>query len=313
MLQETAGRLAGVVAPSHTLVVAGRAHARAVRRQLPWLTRSNLLVEPEGRNTAAAIALAALHIERVHGLREAVMLVLPADHVIGNATTFRTTIRRAIAVAASADVLVTLGIKPNRPETGYGYIRVGSALAGHAHRVSRVAGFIEKPSRPRAEALLRRGKVLWNSGMFVWRVDSILRALRRYLPQVVGPLSRRRGGLAAIYRRLPSVSIDHGVLERARNVAVVPATFSWNDVGTWAAVESLWHDARNGNAVRGLAVAVDSRGCIVEAGRLVALLGVDDLVVVDTADALLVCRKDRAQDVRLVVEALQRRGLERYL
>src|SRR2546430_2588906 len=169
----------------------------------------------------------------------------------------------------------------------------------------------------RAEALVTGEAVLWNSGIFAWRGSAILAALRTHLPEVIGPLERAGTGaraLAAAYRRLPAVSIDYGVLERAERVAVVRARFRWSDVGSWAAVAALWSGGNGRNALRGRAVSIDSRGCLVDSSeRLVAVLGEDDLVVVDTPDAVLVCRKDRAQDVRLVVDELRRRGLRRYL
>jgi mannose-1-phosphate guanylyltransferase len=243
------------------------------------------------------------------------MAVLPADHAVGDLPAFRRDLALALDVAERTSALVTIGVTPTRPETGYGYIRTGAALAGTRGRAARVEAFIEKPERTRAEALLARGNVLWNSGIFAWRAEAILDALRAHLPTVIGPLEAARGrGLARVYRGLPSISIDHGVMERAAEVAVVRARFSWSDVGSWAAVAALWSGGNGQNALRGQAIPIDSRGCLIDSpDRLVAVLGVDDLVVVDTPDALLVCRKDRAQDVRLVVEELRRRGLRRYL
>jgi mannose-1-phosphate guanylyltransferase/mannose-6-phosphate isomerase len=247
------------------------------------------------------------------------MIVLPADHVIGDASAFRATLDRAATVAATTDRLVTIGVPPTHPETGYGYIAPGEALAPRDDGAHAVARFLEKPDRERAAALIAAGGVLWNAGIFAWRVGRILEELRRWVPEVLGPIEAafRRGSasaLAAAYRRIPAVSIDVGVLERAARVAVVRATFPWSDVGSWAAVADLWRDGAGGNAVRGRAVVVDSEGCVVDAGsRLVALVGVHDLVVVDTPDALLVCPRARAQDVRLVVDELRRRRLRRYL
>jgi len=245
---------------------------------------------------------------------------VPSDHVIGDLPRFRRTIARAVVVAERTGALVTLGIRPTRPETGYGYIRPGPPLRGMGAGVAWVDAFIEKPALVRARRLVASGRSLWNSGMFVWRVDRILAELERLLPDVVGPLARamRTGGqvaLARAYRRIPAVSIDTGVMERADRVAVVPAGFPWSDVGSWAAVGELWPRSRDGrNATRGRVVALDSRGCVVDSpDRLVALLGVDDLVVVDTADAVLVCPRGRAQEVRRVVVELQRQGLDRYL
>jgi mannose-1-phosphate guanylyltransferase len=247
------------------------------------------------------------------------MVVVPSDHVIGDGPRFTRTMERALAVAERSGALVTLGIRPTRPETGYGYVRPGPRLAGANGGATWVDAFIEKPPLARARQLVAGG-ALWNSGMFVWRVDRILDELERLLPDVLRPLMRAVGtggeaALARAYRRLPSVSIDTGVMERAARVAVVPANFAWSDVGSWAAAGELWRQrGPAGNASRGRVIAVDSRGCIVDTPkRLVALLGVEDLVVVDTPDAVLVCRVDRAQDVRRVVAELQRQGLGRYL
>jgi mannose-1-phosphate guanylyltransferase len=315
LLQETIARIAPLVARDRLLVVTARDQAAAVRAQLAG-RRVAVLSEPAGRNTAAAVALAATVIAR----RDpgAVMVVLPSDHAIRDLVRFRADVRLALDVAERRGALVTLGSEPTRPETGYGYLCVGARIAGERGRVAWVDRFVEKPPRARAEALLRAGNVLWNTGVFAWRVDAILAALRRHLPSVVRALDAAVGrgarALAAAYARLPAVSIDTGVLERAERVAVVRARFRWTDVGSWAALEPLWTSPGNGrNAVRGRALPIDSHGCLVDSPtRLVALLGVEDLVVVDSPDALLVCRKDRAQDVRLVVDELRRRGLGRY-
>ena len=318
MLQETVARLVPLTRRDRIVVVTAHAQASAVRAQLRALRGVRVLVEPEGRNTAAAIALAALHVQRL--APDAVMAVLPADHAIADRRLFAADLALAFTAAERTGALVTIGVPPTHPETGYGYIRPGEPLADTGGRAFRVAAFIEKPDRARAEALLAEGAVRWNAGIFAWRVTAILDALRAHLPEVLEPLEaalarRSARALAAAYRRLPSVSIDVGVMERAANVVMVEARFPWSDVGSWAAIEPLWRADGNGaNAVRGRAIAVDSRGCIVDSPRrLVALLGVDDLVVIDTPDALLVCPKRRAQDVRLVVEELRRRGLRRHL
>jgi mannose-1-phosphate guanylyltransferase len=318
MLEETVARIAPLVRSDRVLVVTGHAHAAGVRTRLASRKGVHVLVEPEARNTAAAIALAALHIARRHP--KAVMVVLPADHAVAPLKVFRADLDVAMNIAARTGSLVTLGISPTHPETGYGYIQAGAGLERTRGRASAVERFIEKPDRARAAALLAAGGVLWNAGIFAWRVDSILAELRRHVPQVLEPLeaAMRRGGAAArrtAYRRLPAISIDTGVLEESDKVAVVRARFRWSDVGSWAAVAALWAPDGNGqNVLRGSALPIDSQGCVVDSPkRLVALLGVKDLVVVDTPDALLVCQKDRAQDVRLVVDELRRRGLGRYL
>ena len=316
LLADTVARLRPLVAPARTHVVTAVDHAAAVRRELSGVPRANVIVEPQGRNTAAAIALAALRLAAI--APDAVMAVLPSDHVIGDPSAFRATLARAFDVAERSDALVTLGVAPTHAETGYGYIAIGPPLDGvpGAHAVAR---FIEKPDRARAEALVASGDVLWNAGIFAWRVERILAELERRLPDVVRPLARAvelgsASALARAYRQLPAVSIDTGILEHADGIAVVRASFPWSDVGSWAAVASLWRRDGAANATRGAVVAVDSEGCVVDAGsRLVAVLGVRDLVVVDTPDAILVCPTGRAQDVRLVVDELRRRKLERYL
>jgi len=317
MLQETVARLSPLVGRQRLRIVTGREHARAVRSQLRGLRSGQVLIEPQARNTAAAIALATLAV--VREADDASIAVLPADHAIEDGARFRADLGVALDVAERTGALVTLGLPATRPETGYGYIRPGTPVPATSGRAAWVKAFIEKPDRERAAALVG-AQALWNSGIFAWRASAILAALRAHLPALVDGLEdalrrRDRGALAAAYRRLPAVSIDTGVLEHAARVAVVRARFRWADVGSWAALEPYWRSAGNGrNAVRGRAVPIDSRGCVVDSPeRLVALVGVDDLVVVDSPDALLVCRKDRAQDVRLVVAELRRRGLERYL
>src|SRR5262245_1122784 len=317
MLQETVDRVASLIPRARVLVVTSREQARGVRAQVPGLAAGNVLSEPEGRNTAAAIALAALRLTSLHP--DAVMAVLPADHAIPDRALFRADLDLALSLAERTGALVTIGVKPTHPETGYGYIRPGKTVPGTRGRAAWVQAFVEKPDRARAEALLAEEGILWNAGIFAWRAASILSELRTYVPAVLEPLEAIADAgtarLAATYRRLPAVSIDVGVLERARRVAVVLARFAWGDVGRRAALEPFWGaNGAGANAVRGQAVAIDSRGCVVDApSRLVALLGVNDLVVVDTADAILVCRKDRAQDVRLLVDELRRRRLARYL
>ena len=317
MLQETVARLAPGIRRDRIFVVTAEAQAAAVRRQLRATRGVRVLVEPQGRNTAAAIALAALHIRRE--APDAVMAVLPADHAIPDRVRFGEDLALALTVAETRQTLVTIGIPPTHPETGYGYIRRGAALPDLDGRAFAVAAFIEKPDRARAEQLLAGGDVRWNAGIFAWSVPTILGALRTHVPDVLAPLEAASGkrpqarALAAAYRKLPSISIDVGVLERATDVAMVEARFPWSDVGSWASIEPFWR-GDDGNAVRGRTVAIESRGCIVDSPqRVVALLGVDDLIVVDTPDALLVCPKGRAQDVRLVVDELRRQGLGRLL
>lgn len=311
LLQDTVARLRGLVPTAHVLVVTHRDHAVEARRQLPEVPRRNVLVEPQGRNTAPCLALAALEIERRAG-DGATFVSLPADHAIADPRAFRSTVREAFAWAAAEPVAVTIGIRPSGPETGYGYVHVGRRVGG---RTARVRAFVEKPTAARARRFVASKAYLWNSGMFVWRTKTILALLDRHLPNVTGPLRAVRGArspaaLAKAYARLPSISIDYGVMEHAEQVLVVQASFGWSDVGSWAALADL-DVGRHGRAP---VIPIDAaRPVVFGNGRLVALVGLDDVIVVDTPDAVLVCRRDRAQDVRRVVDELARRRLEAYL
>jgi mannose-1-phosphate guanylyltransferase len=312
LLQETVARLAGLVPASQILIVTHRDHATGVRRQLPNLPRQNILSEPIARNTAPCLALAALEIER--RAPGATFVSVPADHAIADPREFRATLLEALAWAAAEPVAVTIGIRPTAPETGYGYIQVGAKAAG---RTARVRAFVEKPNATRARKFVASRQYLWNSGMFAWQTATILDLLDRLLPAVMGPLRmamakrarQRPAALARAYARVPSISIDYGVMEHARGVLVVAGDFGWSDVGSWTALAEL-NVAGSSTHV----VPVDAKNAVVFGnGRLVAVVGIEDVIVVDTPDAILVCHRDRAQDVRRVVDELARRGLTGYL
>jgi mannose-1-phosphate guanylyltransferase len=324
LLQETVARMRGLVATERVVVVTGREHAAAVRRQLPELAADNILVEPVGRNTAPCIALAAEWIHR--RAPGSVMAVMPSDHAIRDIKAFRRTLRRAFAVAEREEALVTLGVRPTHPDTGYGYINAGADIDERAPCVFRVARFREKPPATVAKRYVASGRYLWNAGIFVWRTAVIRAALERHLPRVAAPLrqaalgGRRLRLPLSLYRVLPSVSIDVGVMEPAAArrgppaVVVIACDFGWSDVGNWAALGPVWGRDRKGNASRGRTTLLDSSGMTVYAGtRLVAGLGVHDLIIVDTPDAVLVCPASRAQDVRLVVAELARRYGESFV
>jgi mannose-1-phosphate guanylyltransferase len=318
LLQETAHRLRGVVPWSRIVVVAPRDLAALVRRQLPRLPRANLIIEPAARGTAACLALTAAWIAR--RAPDATMGVFPADHVIRNVAGFQRSVRRAFETAEQHDCLVTFGIRPLVPETGYGYVETGAVLRRGAPRVDWAARFVEKPDRATAQRFVESGRHWWNSGMFVWRVAVLRAAFERHAPELGRVMDRfssaRRGDVAAArraFQRLPAVSIDVAVMERAKRVAVVVATFDWSDVGSWAAIPALWGIDANGNAARGPAVLVDCHDTLVNGtSRLVAVLGMRDVVVVDSPDAVLVCPRSRAQDVRQIVAALERGAYRRW-
>jgi mannose-1-phosphate guanylyltransferase len=315
MLQETARRLHGVVPRSRVLVVAPPAYTRLVRAQLPWLAAENLVIEPAPRGTAACLALVAAEVARRHP--QAALAVLAADHAIDDVAALRTCLRRAYDVAGDG-WLVTFGIPPTGPETGYGYVRLGAPLDRRRPRVARALRFVEKPDGRRARRFVADGSYRWNSGMFAWRVDAFRAELARHAPAVAAAaeavIAGRGAAARRAYARLASAPVDVAVLERARRIAVVDATFDWSDVGSWAAMAALWGTDGDGNAQRGAALLLDCQRTTVHAGsRLVAVLGAEDLVVVDTPDALLVCPRQRAQDVRAVVRALGRGGTRRLI
>jgi mannose-1-phosphate guanylyltransferase len=312
LLQDTVARLRGLVPLKQTLIVTHRDHAQEVRRQLRGIPAANVLVEPVGRNTAPCLALATLEITR--RAPHATFASLPADHTIADVRRFRTTLAEGYRLANRERCPVTIGIRPSGPETGYGYIRVGAPLTRDARWVR---AFVEKPVLAAARRFVRSGEYLWNSGMFVWRADTVLALLDRHLPSLTATLrpatvGRGRGAaLARAYRSIAPASIDYAIMEKTDRVIVVPGDFGWNDVGSWAAVADLDGTKQGGRAP---VVAVDASGNVVfNPERLVALVGVNDVIVVDAPDAILICRKDRAQDVRDVVAELERRRLDAYL
>lgn len=293
------------------LVSADQAQAfkRAVKGLIP---PRNLIVEPAGRGTAVAIAYGAAIIARRFG-EQTVVAVMPADHLITPPNGFRQTIAAAIGLAAKNAAIVVVGIAPTRAESGYGYQQIGRPV-GAGFKVDR---FIEKPPPAQAQKMVRSGKFLWNGGMFVMRAETLNAELREHAPALAAAApafaQMKSRELAQVYRRLDFDAFDRVVVEKSANVLGVRARFRWHDVGSW---EGLWEAlrGRGGNALSGNVVAIGTEGVLARAGdRLMVLLGVNDLVVIDSGDAILVARRPRSQDVRLVIEELERRGLTRYL
>jgi mannose-1-phosphate guanylyltransferase len=310
LIAQTAARLRGLVDLEHTLVVTAAEHVALVEKFLPKLPRENILAEPVGRNTAACVAWAALEVDkRSPG---AVHVVLPSDHVIEPAREFRRVLAAAAEEAAESGALYTLGIRPTSPATGYGYIESGEVVRHHAGvEVRRVVCFVEKPDRARAEVFAASGRFFWNAGIFVWSTRAILGALRDHAPDLVGALAgvASEADRARVYAGLRSVAVDVAVLEKAQNVRVIPIAFTWSDVGSWAALPEVHAlDADENCAAGGVRVlAEDAERCIVygKRGELTALVGVHDLIVVRAGKAVLVCPRDRAQDVKAIVARLE--------
>ena len=312
LLDATAARAQRIATRARVWVVCGFEHERPIRAALR-LPRERVLVEPLRRNTAAAVAFAAHRIAAEDP--DAVMLVLPADHVIPDLRAFAGAVRSAAQAAHAARVLVTLGVAPTRPETGYGYIQRGAPVGAAHPGLYRVRRFVEKPDAARAQRYLRTGDFLWNAGIFVWSAREILAEIARYMPALdaaFAPLGAVRRPSRAVVRRAyhaaPSAPIDTGVMERSRRVWTLPVSWHWSDVGTWESLaQELGVAAGQSRLVAG-ELAFDDRGGNLVWGqpdRPVALLGVAGVVVVDTGDALLVARLDRSNDVREVVKALK--------
>ncbi|MDP1991831.1 MAG: mannose-1-phosphate guanylyltransferase [Syntrophales bacterium] len=322
IIRETVDRIRPLVPAEKTLIVTGRSHAAELIRQLPEIPPENILIEPVGRNTAPCIGLAALHI--LKRVPDAVMLVLPSDHRIGDEAAFRRILQAAAREAFQGNSLVTIGIRPTGPETGYGYIEQGELISNNgSDELYRVRSIREKPPREQAERFLAQGGFSWNSGMFVWKASTIIEAIGLHLPDLQRGLLEIREALGTdreeevvgtIYAGLQSVSIDYGVMEKAKDVLVIPGAFDWSDLGSWDALWEVSQKDINGNAVRGEFIGIDAANSLVHSsGKLVALVGVKDLLVVETKDALLICRRGRSQDVKKIVESLEKSGLTSYL
>lgn len=299
------------------LVVTGASLLEPTRRALPDLASSAFLAEPEARNTAPAIGIAAV-VSRVR-YGDEVVAVLPSDHYVRDTAGFRRALADACAVAAD-DWIVTLGIEPTHPETGYGYISYdrSTTIGANAHRIE---AFVEKPDLPTAMEYVASERYAWNAGIFVFRPAAMLAEIERQMPALASGLAEIGDAVdtpafddvvARIFPTLPKTSIDFGVMEGAERAAVVPADIGWSDIGHWGSIEALQPADEHGNTTRGQTIALDSERCVVFNGTdaaLTAIIGLDDIVVVHTEDAVLVVPRDRAQDVRQIVDEIRRRGL----
>lgn len=316
LLADAVYRIRPIIPEKRILVITSADLLKAVRRLLPGLPKANVIGEPCGRDTAAAITLAAALIKARNP--HAVFCVLTADHVVGDAAVFRRTLKESLARAAAADVLVTIGLKPAFPSTGFGYIEAGARIAGQARTAFYcVRRFVEKPNERIAARYVKTGRFYWNSGMFVWSLSAWERALRRHCPPLarlldtLTPLAGRTGfkaGLKRAYAGLEKISVDYAVMEHADNIVMAEGVFTWDDVGSWSALEQHFPKDGHGNVVVGNGELMESSGNIVVADNgLVALVGVDNMVVVKAGAVTLVCRKDRSQEVKRMVAKLRRR------
>jgi mannose-1-phosphate guanylyltransferase/mannose-6-phosphate isomerase len=325
LIQLTVDRVLPLIKREHVFIVTNQGIAGDIETQLTqrfggsW--DRNLILEPEAKNTAPALGLSAIHVNRIDP--EGIVVVLSADHAIRNVKAFLACISTA-EQAARQDYLVTLGIKPSRPETGYGYIKAGEpcredGLAG----ISRVERFVEKPDLKTAQEYLESGQYYWNSGMFVWKVRTFLEEIERHLPALHQGLmdfqksigsGSEADSIRTLFSRLDPISIDYGIMEKTARAAIVPADIGWSDVGSWTALEEVTDKNASGNIISGNVIDIDSTDSVVYAEkRLVATIGLNNTIVVDTPDATLVCSRERAQDVKKVVDELKRRKSEERL
>lgn len=324
MLQLTYDRVKDFVNDEKIIIVTNKELKDSVSEQLPNLPGNNIIAEPFGRNTAPCIALAAAIIKKRAGENET-MVVLPADHLIRERDKFKQCINAASRYAPEKGCLITVGIKPAYPETGYGYIQKGEQISERLNRsIFKVKTFAEKPDMEIANRFIQSGDFLWNSGMFIWTIKAITDALEEYQPELSESFNAIIDKIDCpdmddiildIYSNIKPVSIDYGVMETAGRVCVIEADFSWNDVGSWEAVYNLSDKDPENNAVEAPErILLESKNNYIYSTRkMVAAVGIEDLVVVDTDDALLICKKEESQKVKELVEALRRNGLEKYL
>jgi mannose-1-phosphate guanylyltransferase len=329
MIQQTVARLLALAAARRFLVITNEDLQTAIGKQLPRLKKAQIIAEPIGRNTAPAIGLAAFLLERSDP--NAILGLFPSDHVIEDANRFRDTLKKGIEIAAAGENIVVLGVRPTRAETGYGYIEVGAASVSGALQVRR---FTEKPPAPRAAEFVQAGNYFWNSGMFLWSARTLVNALREHLPKTAALLEqiaeshgtrKFEATLRRLYPKCDDISVDYALLEPrsrkgegASKIFCLPAEFGWNDLGSWAALHehsSAKAHSENGNLINGAGVfALNAHENYVHApGKFVAIVGVENLVVVETEDALLITTREKAQDVGKVVKYLDEKKLKKLV
>ena len=319
MIQLTVERISSVVDMEDIYIATNKDYKELVRSQLPGIPEENILCEPVGRNTAPCIGLGAVHMAKKYD--DAIMLVLPSDHLIKFNKMFLSVLKDSCDIAEKDRNLVTIGITPAYAETGYGYIKFDShVMEGRAYKVDR---FVEKPSLEVAKEYLETEEYLWNSGMFVWKLSSILYNLERFMPETFAGLRRIQASIGMPeeeevlhkeFAQFQSQSIDYGIMEKAENIYTVPGTFGWDDVGSWLAVERIRKSNEMGNVVSGNIITVGTHNCIIQGEKkLIAAVGLEDLIIVDTEDATLICAKDSTADIKKVLENLKICNRDEYI
>ncbi|GIM33611.1 mannose-1-phosphate guanylyltransferase [Paraclostridium bifermentans] len=321
LINESIDRVVKLSSKEHLFIVTNKTQVDLMKETVSDKCEyKNILIEPSARNTAAAIGFAAFNIMKNHG--DGIMCVYPSDHYIENESEFDDVLKKAIDIANENDKLVTIGIKPTFPSTGYGYISFNKNISLNNHGYE-VLEFVEKPNHDKASAYLKSGQYLWNSGMFVWKVSKILEDFKRYLPKIYEKLEEiakyigtdcEADKIEEIYPSIPSISVDYGIMERSSDVVVVPGDFGWNDLGSWDVLGAIYPTDGDGNIRRGETLCLDTTGSIIYSDtKLITTVGINDLIIVSTEDSVMVCPKDKAQDVKRIVENLKSLNKSEYL
>jgi mannose-1-phosphate guanylyltransferase len=322
MIQDAAERFRQILDKDRILIITTKDQKSILLSQIPWLPPENILYEPMGKNTAPAIGLSAVHIIKRNA--DAKMIVAPADHLIQKKEQYLKVFKRGISLLDEfPNSLLTIGIAPTYPATGYGYIQKGQQIDTNGIHISKVKAFAEKPSLDVAQKFYESGEFVWNSGTFMWRADTILKKIDDLMPDLYDSLLKIKSAIgtpnadqvtANVYKEIFTESIDYGIMEHASNVFVLEGTFGWNDLGSWEEVYKIAKKDKNGNVIHGDPVIKNVENSYIETSdRTVALVGVKDLIVVDTPDALLICNKENSQDVKWVVERLKQNGQEKVI
>ncbi len=322
LLQETVARLKGLIPNERIFIATNRHQKKVIAPQLPELSDNNYLIEPSARNTAPSIGLAAMHIKRIDP--EGIMVILPSDHLVHNVEGFQKTVKVAVEAARKHDALVTFGIPPTRPETGYGYMQFSPGSPDLPETVHRVKTFAEKPNKATALRFISSGDFYWNSGIFIWKASRILAEFEEHLPDQSHQLElieKSYGSpnylrsLVTRYRRIRSISIDYGVMEVTKTpILMVEGNFGWSDVGSWDELYRQYTPGTDGNVIIGEGTTLDSKNCFVYShDKMTALIGLENMLIVNTPNALLICPLDKAQNVKQIVEKIRAEGKEKYL
>lgn len=322
MIQQSIARLEKLIDIDQIFVVTNGLYAELIKAQIPHLPANNIIIEPIGRNTAPCIGLASIIIEE--RFPDSTMIVIPSDHIIENEEGFITILKTAVEVAQDNSNLVTLGITPTYPETGYGYIESSSSYTTiNELDVYKVNNFVEKPDLEKAQTYLDAGNFYWNSGIFVWKVSVIRSYIQKLMPDMHDVLEtmkatfgtkQREDTINSEFHKMPDQSIDYGIMEKVDNIYMIPCVLGWDDVGSWTALDRISELDENGNVIKGNILNLDTKRCIIESnGKLIATLGIEDLIIVDTEDVTLICTKDKAQEVKMLLKELRTQKLEQYL